>query len=163
MENRWSPEEEDLLPDGMLPDNTPPDPVPYAELTVVENCVFTHHEQQPFGTESRYGRHLYTHQRPVTRAFEVGEEWVSLPPELLTNPVGMLAISNEKEELLVIPTREERDRMASRILQVRSGESGSWWLVRPGGSMRGEPLDAHKISLRCASGSTLAVVTAFWS
>lgn len=129
-------------------------------ITVVDMLYHQRVDKKIRLIESRFSRELEISKQPYEREFEATEEWQPLDCGWLEGKVGMLAITNDEGRFLeVIPTEEEREAVALKVLEIAYDPGdpnhhipGSW-LVPPGESMRGSPSHAESLEIRCQSGT----------
>ena len=132
-------------------------------LTVVESVYHQPFGESPVEIPSRFSRNLKTREQVYSRRLTATEDWQSLECGWLGNAVGMLVISNDEgKNQQANPTDEERKALAAKVLELchsdasrtmhspaRRGE----WLIPPGESMRGCPVAAQQLLIRCQSGA----------
>lgn len=140
----------------------PPRPLIRPRITVVENVYHqlgNESPKQPVTT--RFYRWLETDEQVYTRKLKVGEQWQKLDTGWLEE-VGLLIVANEAEKLQTIPSTQERELAAAKVLELSYGETAeNAWFVYPGESMRGVPAAPKDLRIRCRSGVTLCTITAF--
>lgn len=126
-------------------------------ITVVSQTYYQRLGKNPIQVESRFSRGVSSGQQLYQREEEVGENWVPLDLGWITK-VGFLEIANNEGRFLqVIPTEEEREDTAKKILEVRGYDatcsSGCLWLVPPGESFRGFPSKPQNLFIRSQLGT----------
>lgn len=127
-------------------------------LIVVDTVFHQGAMEQPTAAESRFARWLDTDEQPCVRKSKVGQDWKPLCDGGWLTQVGMLLLSNDEGRFLVVPTPKEEKEMAARILDVAQGETAVA-RVRPGESLRFEPVDLQGLRLRCQAGVAKYTVT----
>ncbi len=123
-----------------------------------------HHQtegEDPFTVESRFERELQTKEQPYSRTTTVGEKWEEIDCGWLGDNVGMLVIANKEGGFTILPTEEERQELAKKILVLSYHPypqpplmEENWWLIPPGESMRGMPSAPKRIYIKSMCGST---------
>ncbi len=123
-------------------------------LTVVEMVHHQTQDEDPFTVETRFERKLETQEQPYSRTTTVGEKWTPLDCGWLGDNVGMLVITNKEGGFTTLPTEEERQELAKKIVAVQydGGFEDSYWVILPGESMRGMPLFASGLLIRSLHG-----------
>ena len=142
-----------------LGESTPP--ISVNQITVVDKIYHRQGSESPTSVSSRFIRHLQTDEQVYERRTRVGEEWTPLEHGWIEE-AGMIVIQNtEGTTLQVIPTEEEKEETAAKILELSvtdglldspPGVLAKPWLIPPGESFRGYPSDVSKLVLRCRSG-----------
>ncbi len=128
-------------------------PDPKNRLTVIETVYHQTTTAEPDSIESRFERELISDEQPYRRTTKVGEDWTPLDFGWIEE-VGMIVIqNNEGKGLTKIPTPEEKEELAAKVLEISADPSNSW-IVRPGESFRGEPAGKRTLCIRSRSGTT---------
>lgn len=125
-----------------------------SRIVVVEKIYHQLQGEQPIGCEHQYSQELRTDEQPYERRCVATEEWQPLDCGWLED-VSMLHIVNEEGQFKQVnPTDEERAEAAKKILEVGHylPHECSDWLILPGQSMRGCPMTAGQLHIRCRSG-----------
>lgn len=130
-------------------------------LTVVETVYHQPWGEEPVAVESRFSRDLQTRNQLFERRCRVGEDWQPLECGWL-GEAGMLVIENREGRFLQrVPTDEEREAAAAKVLEVGWEPDGATmhdppataqWIIPPGESIRGQPATLKSLRLRCRSG-----------
>lgn len=129
-------------------------------LTVVENVYHQTQGEDPFHISTTFERKLQTQEQPYSRTTSVGEEWEQLDCGWLGDNVGMLIIANNEGKFARIPTEEEREEVAKRVLIIgyryRDLDSPACdaWEIPPGESFRGSPTNSKSLYIKSLSGRT---------
>lgn len=132
---------------------------PKAHLVVIEQVYYQMMDGgQPTSTELRYTRWLDTDEQPFVRRTKVGSEWTPLETGWVKR-ASLLVLHNEGEEREQgIPSPTMKAELASRVIEVRfNGITVA--VIRPGESMRLEPVCLKYVVLRCQKGTTRLTVT----
>jgi len=147
-------------------------------------CTVSHFPadgSQPTVAGGPCSRWLATTEQCYVRKATVGESWQPLPDGWLKE-AGMLLITNEKVRWAAQPTAEERAAAEAKVLEVgmavvgpstsspalnqaienlKPGYIQPFALVRPGESVRLEPVDLATLRLRCRMGESRITVSVF--
>lgn len=142
-------------------------------IAVVEYVYHQQPDVQPTVTESRFSRWLESQEQPYLRRLTLDQTWRELDFGWLKQS-GMLVLKNEEGRFHVQPTKDEREDMAARIIEVAlflPGEKNDgsrtmhdtplrkaigpliFAIVRPGESLRFEPHDVGCLRIRTMHGS----------
>lgn len=143
---------------------------PKSRMTVVETVYFAAPGEDPFAIGSTYSRIMQSGEYPYSRKVKVTEEWQKLDCGSILE-AGLLILSNDENKgLQVNPTAKEKAEAKKRIIEVgylliKSKENRDMfsekatqpaviplWLILPGETMRGQPLQLDCLMLRCQSG-----------
>lgn len=138
-------------------------------LTVCESVYYQADGSSPTIAESRFMRLLVGEEQPYSRTFRVGQQWKELDAGWLAEcGSSLLTLANEMPQWQVVPTAEEKAEAAARQVELAlAGEEAGQWtspprafaLLRPGESVRFEPLNLSALRLRCRSGETRVTLT----
>jgi hypothetical protein len=138
-------------------------------ITVVESVYHqTENEQPTMVPESRYSRPCITDEQPFLRKGKIGEQWQSLETGWLPQ-TSLLRLSNEAGKFSRIPSLEEREQEAAKVIEVAfvppvdhtpkrdmhsPQQTGPHPCleIHPGESSRFRPCDLGTIRVRCRSG-----------
>lgn len=127
-------------------------------ITVVSQTYYQRFGKNPVLAESRFSRDVSLGQQPYQREEEVGEDWLHLDLGWITTVGLIVIVNNEGQSLQVIPTGEEQENRARKILEVRSSDAtsspGCLWLIPPGESFQGFPSRPQDLFIRSQSGTT---------
>lgn len=131
-------------------------------LLVAESVYHQEGVSQPtvIADHFSFTRTLASDEQPYTRRVKVGSEWQALDTGWLDGACGMLVlVNNEGLNRQTIPTAEERQETAARVIELGFcrdrdfAEPVAFGLVRPGESSRLEPTEPKALYLRCRSGT----------
>jgi len=144
-----------------------------ARLGVVETVYLQQPEVQPLTVESRFSRWLDSEEQPYQRRFIVSTSWSPLDLGWLKGQaVGMLILKNEEGKFQIQPTEVQREEVNERVLELayhvpqpdpksrtmHDPPADDLYLpfaqIRPGESVRFEPVDPQRIMVRCKKSST---------
>lgn len=137
-------------------------PTPKNTLTVVENVYHQVVGEQPTMTESRFTRDLESTEQVFTRHLVLTEEWKPLEVGWLDQLSMMVIKNNEGIGLKQIPTKEQREEIDQRVIEVSYTPNSfkfMGWTIFPRESMRACPSDARLLHLRCRTGTARATIT----
>ena len=131
-------------------------------ITVVEMAYLQSQNLDTECVESRFSRPIESPEQLYKRRIFVTKEWKPLKTGWIEE-AGMLIISNEEgKNLSTNPTEDEKQEIASKIIEVSSSISASFaLLIPPEESMRIMPSDASLLCIRCKSGNAMAIINAF--
>jgi len=130
-------------------------------ISVSEMLIHQHPDQQPTAIEHRFSRSIKSDEQPYIRKTKVSEEWINLDFGWVEN-VGMLHLVNEEGgNLQTIPTEEELQALALKVIEIRHESSGFCWLILPGESFRGMPSTGNGLQVRCQSGIAKYTINIF--
>ena len=150
-------------------------------VTVVEQAYYQSPDDQPRCVETRYSQDLETDEQPYLRLMKVPGEWTKLDCGWIEE-ASLLILTNEEGRIgTVIPSREEREASALRVVEVgwevaappegpRSMHSPERTppppivpvlTVPPGRSIRVTPQLLRAMRLRCRSGMARVTVNLF--
>lgn len=152
------------------------DDVRFSRITVVETVCYQPAGEEAVSFESRYNRKLVsTEEEPYRRKCKAGPEWERLDLGWAGDGpgVGLLLIENREGSFQhTSPTKEERERVESLILEVGvlvgfdtdSRDQCSKVIevvdrIRPRESRRSEPAYPDKLYIRCLDGEARFVIT----
>jgi hypothetical protein len=121
----------------------------HSVLTVVCRVYFQQPSAAPLAVESSFSRGVEGEEQPWVRRLSVGKDWQPLDAGWLPLASCLLILNEEGRHWAVIPTPEQSQAAAERIVLVAPDDSEVGWKVRPGESMRAEPSDVKKLRLRC--------------
>jgi len=147
-----------------------------ARFGVVETVYFQQPETIPVAVDSRFTRWLDSEEQPYLRQAKIGQDWQEVDVGWLENlPVSQLVLRNDEGKFQVQPTSEQRALVMGRILELailprpdasdltkcrtmrsppkREIPPLSFAVLRPGQSLRFEPVDANRLVIRCKSGT----------
>lgn len=149
---------------------------------IVAVKTLTHEEPygKPVSVQSRYARLCDTNEQPWERRFSVGEDWQPLDCGWLEGGCSRLVLANKPGRRQNLPTKEERDADAARVVELalfaappedpnRTMHSpprpdpvtAPFAAVRPGDCIDFEPLCLAVLRVRCRAGSAECVLTLF--
>ena len=143
-------------------------PKPPNRIGVVEMFYHEVADQVIRSIESRFFRVLKTDEQYYTHACKADGHWRPLELGWLQE-CGMLVITNEPTKFNAIPTKEQKEEAASKILEIAiapAEETGrtmlspakpqpvACFIIHPGESMRVTPVDVRQIRVRCRNGET---------
>lgn len=132
-------------------------------VTVVEIINHTGENRKAYTVEARFQRKLYGEEetQQYERQLTVKEEWQPFDLGWVGKP-AMVFLKNEAGRgLRVIPSSQEKERIAARVIQVTFAaltESGPYFDVRPGESFRGSTSGADQLRIRCAKGEAKVTI-----
>ena len=137
-----------------------------ARMTVVETVVWSPEDGQPQHFEPSFSSWLTTDDDPFgPHRLKVGQEWQPLDCGWLKDNCGQLIIRNDEgRNLTVNPTADERKATSGKIIEVAAEHNSLLIviaLIRPGQSMRAEPMALEYWRLRCPSSQEPARATLF--
>lgn len=123
-------------------------------LICVDRLYFQPHNQQATGVEHQFVRELDTHEQPYIRKCVATETPQSLKCGWISGEqCGMLLITNDEGlNLQKIPTEEEKQAIAKKVLRLYRPGSSFHWIIPPGESFRGYPSDCELLDIESASG-----------
>ncbi len=117
--------------------------------TVVETVCHRVVGEEATSLETGYSRDLESDEQVYERRAVATEKWQPLDCGWLEGNVGLLIIRNEGgKSPQVNPTEAEKEELAKRVIEIAYPVSGRW-LIPPGASMRGYPIDASNLAIRC--------------
>lgn len=152
-------------PPKLLPGNVVP-----GKLLVVEQIVHHLNDRQPtLVVDARYSRWLGSAQNPYVDEFEAGAEWQPVQTGRLAAAGLVVVVNQEGTDLIVVPTDEERQTRARRVLDLvlrREGtgpppdaaEEVAAVEVPPGETARFKPGPGVRLWLRCQDPAQTAKV-----
>lgn len=126
----------------------PPRPAGY--LTVVDTAYYQPADDFPItllGNTVCFSRALSSEERPYERVLVVSKEW-SLFDLGWIRECSMLLIRNDEGKFQAHPSREQRDRVLQRVVEISFSENVGI-IIPPGESCRFCPANIHEIKLRC--------------
>jgi hypothetical protein len=128
-----------------------------SSLIVVESVYYQIHNEQPstaFGDTSRFICELSTDEQAYQRKQVVGETWVPLKLGWLEN-CSQLLLKNEEGKFAYNPTEEQKQAVASRVIQLSFTQENptAHVLIPPGENSRFRPYSAQGLMLRCECGN----------
>lgn len=133
-----------------------------ARLTVVDTVYYQSPDMPATSAESRFSRELdNTDQQPYVRRTKVTEEWAALDCGWLNECSMLLLVNEEGRGLQKIPTPEEKKEIAFKVLEIRFGSELVEWLIPPGESLRGYPVNPNQMFVRCRSGEAKLTIHLF--
>jgi hypothetical protein len=101
-------------PPKLLPGKVVP-----GKLLVVEQVIHHLHDQQPtLVVDARYSRWLGSTQNPSVDELEAGAEWQEVQVGRLQGAGLVVVVNQEGTDLVVVPTQEEREARARRVVGV---------------------------------------------
>lgn len=147
---------------------TEPLPVPEIvtndRLTILVQIRHEHLGTDPLSIDSSQVFLTGNEEEPYTRRIKVTEKWTSLDYDWL-NEIGVSIIILENLEgkhLLIQPTKEEKDAIKERVVEVSyTKNSDEADLLIPGGLIIKTPADAKRVWVRCRSGEAKCKLIAF--
>ena len=129
-------------------------------MTIVEHAYHQTNGDHPFALTSNFARSLETDEQLFCRRLRVTEEWQ--PLESWLKQTAMLIVSNDEgKHLVVVPSKEQKDETARKVIEVAMPPYEHPWLVLPGESMRAQPADLSVVRIRSRSGLTNCTVSLF--
>ena len=135
--------------------------IPRANLVVVEQVYHQAVDGEPVISEQRYTRWLASEEQPYVRRLKVGERRQALDVGWIKT-AALLTLANQGEGSFGggQPSPERKAELASRAVEVGQASSNlPFAIVRPGESLRFEPVDVLALWVRCQAGETRATVT----
>lgn len=142
------PQPPQMSPDGKLP----------GKLVVVENVYHIRHDTEPTAVESRYSRWLGSYGPAHSDEFEATDEWQPVQSGRVKE-CGLMTIENlAGADLQVVPTPEERARIATLVLEVGfipiggrelAADDRGEIIVLPGETARFQAAPHARVYLRC--------------
>lgn len=133
-----------------------------ARLTVVDTVYYQSQEMPAISAESRFSRLLETlEEQPYVRRMKVSEEWAPLDCGWLNECSMLMLVNEEGRGLDKIPTQEEQKLINKRIIEVRFGSEDVEWLIPPGESLRGYPINPKLMWIRCQTGQAKLTINLF--
>lgn len=127
---------------------------PKDSLTVVETVYHRAISGKITEVDSRFSRELETCEQPYERQLVATEEWQPLDFGWLKDNVGMFVLVNEAgKDRTTKPTEEEKQELSEQWLQIMYSVIGTegreGWIVPPGETMRGYPMNPSGLYIRC--------------
>lgn len=109
-------------------------------ITVVETIYHQEFGENPVMVESRYSRELESYDQPYERKLTATTAWTPLDTGWIKE-CGLLVIKNRESHMMMqIPTPEEKEELAKKILTVSYRHQGrTGWLILPGETMKAHP------------------------
>lgn len=139
-------------------------PIPRtARLTVVEQLSYEQQNGKHPQVRSAYSRSIGSDEEVYQRSLPVTPAWAPVDTGWVSSP-GMIHLVNEEgKNLTVIPTREERAAIDSRIIEVKvdGADDSHVFLLWPGESMRVYPGPGLKLVARCPAGPARCALSIF--
>ena len=133
-------------------------------MVVMETIVHQPQDEQPEAVERRFSRPVKGEEQMYLRRMPVDGNWRKLDLGWIAS-AAMLHLENLTERRDVIPTEQEKRDAADRIVEVgvclgdASQDMCEFALVRPGETMRFEPLNVGSLRVRCRRGATKVMLT----
>lgn len=131
------------------------DPAKVKDRLVVTTAVYHQpFREQPVSVASRFVRELETNEQAFVRRRVIDEEWQLLDCGWINRVASYLLLVNEEgKHRQTIPTPEELADTAERVIEVSHNKLEAHWLILPGASMQGTPVNLHHLFLRCCKGT----------
>lgn len=134
----------------------------FTRVTVLENIYFQLPLVQPEAIQSSYSFHIRTEDEALKKQIKVTSEWKPIPTYWVEQ-CCLLSISNDEGWFQVIPTVEEKQQLALKVVEVglidRDNEKITpFTRIRPQHSLRFEPLDIGILRLRSPFGTIKATI-----
>lgn len=147
------------------PGTRPKEPPPNKpRLTVLDTIYYQAPGDDPVAFKGPFARLLESEEQPCIRKLVVGEPWQAVEG-LWLSAAGLLGVRNDEGTFTgVIPTPEQRQEVAARIVEVGVVDVERvtrFAFLRPGESCRFEPADMAALRLRCQRGQAKVTVAAF--
>jgi hypothetical protein len=136
----------------------------YDRLTMVLQMHHEHYGDNPHSVEARAWRLLgSTEVESWSKRVTVKDEWMPLPLGWVEeSEVGYIVLENlEGKATLVIPSQEEKDELAKRIVQIGHPDNVVNIEVHPGFPQQLLPTSASKLMVRCLSQSASCRIHVF--
>ena len=133
-------------------------------MTVVANVYWLPIADQTQQVLDRaYSRSLDSAEQPYIRRTVVDSEWKPLDRGWIGEDCGLLIITNEEgKNLAAVPTTEQRDELAARLVEVgvqtAAGETVVGWRVLPGDCSLCQPAPGL-LAVRCPGGKAQITIT----
>ena len=118
-------------------------------ITVTDKTYHQVVGDQPVVFETRFCRDVKSEEQPYCRKIKVGVEAKSIELGWI-DEVGMLLLRNEEGVFTTVPTDEEKERMADKIV-VMSVSGIDFCKLYPGESLRITPIGISAWTVRCLS------------
>lgn len=134
-----------------------------ARITVVETVSFEQTDGKHPQVRSAYSRLVDSTEEVYQRSLPVRTTWTPVDTGWVTAP-GMIHLSNEEGKgLTVIPTREEREAIGAKVVEVKvdGADDSHVFLLRPGESMRVYPGPGLKLVARCPAGDSKCALSVY--
>jgi len=136
-----------------------------SKITIVQQFYYQIHGRNPNQVTSKFDRQLKTKEQFYTRWKIVGEEAQELDTGWIDDPEMIIIQNVEGKDLNRIPTEEEREKIANRILQVciKSPHQLAYLpilKVRPGEDVTFTPVQGQAYYLRCQKETASSIIHA---
>lgn len=131
------------------------DPTTQSYIGTVIQCFHQQPGRPPTVFDCRSQRWLASPEQPYERRLQISGEWRPFPMVdwLEAEKIALLAIRNDEGHLQVVPTEEEREDVARRILELGVVDSAggivAFARILPRECAHLEPLDISRLYLRC--------------
>lgn len=123
-------------------------------ITVLDTLYYQCPGTQPFNVGGSTSKFLKSSEQPYYRRIEVGTELTKVDAGWLKE-CGMLFIKNEGlDQPTTIPTPQESEERAARVLEIYNGSGSKPWLLDPNDSFKGRPSNLDDLYIRCQFGTT---------
>jgi hypothetical protein len=118
-------------------------------LNVIEAVHHAAADGQVLTAETRFLRILESDDQPYMRRAKCGSTWEQLDTGWIEGMPSMVVLRNDEGHFNIQPTKEQRDEVNSRIIEVGVGDQTihPFAYVRPGQSIRLEPSASLFISV----------------
>ena len=134
-------------------------------ITVLDNVYFRRDMRNPIRAGTPHCWDLVSDEQPYIREIRIAENWQKLDTGWLQKSSLIMLHNHEGENLQRVPTPEEKEATAKRIVAIGIGHSDlkmeTVWIVRPGRNCRGELARLDNVYVRCLSGSALCTLFMF--
>jgi len=120
-------------------------------LTVVKTIYYSPFGRKAVAHEVRFERQLDTYDQSYERIIIIGPEWERLDFGWLNGNVGVFSLSNMEGTFYgqMQPSKEERDAIATRIVEVGiDPQREPLYLVRPGENFDASPVCPERLIVR---------------
>lgn len=122
-------------------------------ITVVETIYHQEFGENPVMVASRYSRELESYDQPYERKLVATPTWEPLETGWIKE-CGLMIIKNREEcSRMVIPTEEEKEELAKKMLEVSYGDRDGW-LIPPGETMKAYPRSLEGLGICSLHGNT---------
>lgn len=148
-------------------------PVTRDRVGVVETVYYQDpKEEHPTSVVTRYTRWVDSPEQPYgPRKITLTESWAELDCMWVEAPSILLLSNEEGKRYVVRPTEEELKTISKRVVEIAQLAKLPYQSndvivvpfaqVRPGESIRFQPLDLFKLRVRCVQGTAVCKLTAF--
>ena len=132
-------------------------------LTIILSLIHDHQQDQPVSVAIRGSSLLSTTEQTWQRRVKIGKDWTPLDIGWFRDSenAGLIVLENlEGRSPARLPSEEERQEIALRVVEVQHADGGPW-LLTPGYPLVGLPARPSKVYLRCQHGEATVKITVF--